>query len=375
MIDLKYLCDYTINIPIFSENPDDIAICKYLIKKYKNIIIYCHSRDEGKKINNILNSIQNGISDYVDCFTKQRERNIILKKYKDGKISFLVNVKILVEGFDSPLTKGVCFIHMPSSKTTLIQIIGRCLRLHKHKMISNVIIPYSKNDENESICNFLKIISKNDYKIKNSYMNKKIGGYINIEKIIEKKCEIKTNDIVFKYDNIYNSLGHYLSSEDVWNKNYEMVIKFLNETKKRPSTHSENKKIKSLGYWISTQQYLFSLKKGIFISKKYLDIWTFLTLESEHKILFKSSFEIWKNKLEELKEANLIFKSKTYILKWAIVQYKMFEKNKIANEQKIILWTDFIKNNTKFIDIVKKNIHIVDKPIKNEYIILGTFSF
>ena len=32
MIDLNYLCDYTINIPIFSKNPDNSKICKYFKK-------------------------------------------------------------------------------------------------------------------------------------------------------------------------------------------------------------------------------------------------------------------------------------------------------------------------------------------------------
>ena len=46
----------------------------------------------------------------------------LLEKYKNGEIPFLVNVRILVEGFDAPITLGVCFLHMPQSKTTLIQI-------------------------------------------------------------------------------------------------------------------------------------------------------------------------------------------------------------------------------------------------------------
>ena len=42
MIDLKYLCDYTIHIPIFSEDPTNKNICVYLLNNYRNIIIYCN---------------------------------------------------------------------------------------------------------------------------------------------------------------------------------------------------------------------------------------------------------------------------------------------------------------------------------------------
>ena len=51
MIEKGYLCDYTINIPIFTEDPTNKSVCEYLIKNYNNIIIYCNSQIEGNKIN------------------------------------------------------------------------------------------------------------------------------------------------------------------------------------------------------------------------------------------------------------------------------------------------------------------------------------
>ena len=60
MIELKYLCDYTIHIPIFSDDPDNKKICEHLLKNYKNIIIYCNSQKEGKQIN-VLEGHQNSV--------------------------------------------------------------------------------------------------------------------------------------------------------------------------------------------------------------------------------------------------------------------------------------------------------------------------
>jgi hypothetical protein len=54
MIDNKYLCDYTIHIPIFSDDPSNKNICEHLLRNYRNIIIYCNSQKEGKKINEFL---------------------------------------------------------------------------------------------------------------------------------------------------------------------------------------------------------------------------------------------------------------------------------------------------------------------------------
>ena len=178
MIDLKYLCDYQIHVPIFKQDPTNKNICEHLLNNYKNIIIYCNSQKEGKLINKLMNRLQLNSSEYIDCNTSKKNRDIIIKKFKNGGIPFLVNVRILVEGFDAPITKGVCFLHLPTNKTTLIQIIGRCLRKDeiRNKTIANVILPFSSKEDEKNICNFLKVIAKNDSRIRKSFENKTLGG-------------------------------------------------------------------------------------------------------------------------------------------------------------------------------------------------------
>jgi len=213
MIDNKYLSDYTINIPIFSDDPTNRNICEHLINNYRNIIVYCNSQKEGKIINDLLNSIRKGCSKYIDCTTSKTKRNDIIDSYKNDKIAFLVNVRILVEGFDAPITKGVCFIHLPSSKTTIIQIIGRALRLHPLKTFANIILPFSSKDDESNINKFLKILANNDTRIKKSYENKIDGGYISIEKI---KCNDLVDDkIEFRYEMIYDSMGMQLVARNL----------------------------------------------------------------------------------------------------------------------------------------------------------------
>jgi len=196
MIDLKYLCDYQIHVPIFNNDPSNKNICEHLIKNYRNIIIYCNSQKEGKEINKLLNELQLKSSEYIDCKTSKKKRDIIIEKYKKGDIPFLVNVRILVEGFDAPITKGVCFLHLPTNKTTLIQIIGRCLRLHPTKIIANIILPFTTIEDEKNICKFLKVMAKNDTRIKKSFENKTVGGYISIDNIDDDENE----DIEFKYN-------------------------------------------------------------------------------------------------------------------------------------------------------------------------------
>ena len=97
---------------------------------------------------------------------------------------------ILVEGFDAPITKGVCFMHMPKSKTTLIQIIGRALRKHPLKTYANIILPFSSDSDGGNICRFIKVMAKNDSYIKKSYKSKTLGGYISIEILFKIQSKI-----------------------------------------------------------------------------------------------------------------------------------------------------------------------------------------
>jgi len=184
MIEQKYLCDYNIHVPVFNDDPTNRNICEHIIKNYRNIIIYCNSQKEGKLINKLMNKIQKGCAEYIDCNTPKIKRNKVIELYKKDYLPFLINVRILVEGFDAPKTKGICFMHLPSSKTTLIQIIGRSLRLHPLKEKAELILPYSCEDDEKSINNFLRVMANNDRRIKKSYENKK---------------KIKTSKRIYRY--------------------------------------------------------------------------------------------------------------------------------------------------------------------------------
>jgi superfamily II DNA or RNA helicase len=275
MIEQKYLCDYSVHIPIFSNNATNKNICEHLIKNYKNIIIYCNCQKEGKAINQLMNKILPNCSKYIDCDTPKKEREKTIDSYKCGTIPFLVNVKILVEGFDAPITKGVCFMHLPNSNNTVIQIIGRALRLHPQKNIANIILPFSTKEDEGAINKFLKIIARNDNRIKKSYMNKNLCGYITIDKVIKENAEIEKkkedynieneeeDEAEFKFSLIYNSMGKLENYEEIWMDKLERVKKYIDENGKRPSSESDDKKIKEIGVWICTQTANYKKKKYI----------------------------------------------------------------------------------------------------------------
>jgi len=312
MIEMKYLCDYQIHVPIFNEDPSNINICEHLLKNYRNIIIYCNSQKEGKIINKLMNKLQNNCSAYIDCNVGKKKRNEIIEKYNSGKIPFLVNVRTLIEGFDSPITKGVCFLHLCKNKTTTIQIIGRCLRLHHSKQISNIILPFSTKDEDKTICKFLTVVAKNDKKIGSSFAKKKTGGYISIEKIVDDDIVAKEEenndeeednegrDIELKYNLIYNSLGVLENGEQRWLQRFDELLNYIDLNSKRPSSIDKNKNIKFLGQWSFNQQTNYKKKQQIMNNEEIYQKWNQFINNEKYKMYFLSNYENWKNKFDEL---------------------------------------------------------------------------
>jgi superfamily II DNA or RNA helicase len=307
MIEAGHICDYMINVPIFTDDPSNVSICKYLIKNYRNIIIYCNSTKEGKNINKILNGLQNKCSEYIDCYTSKTIRNRNIKKFKEGELQFLVNVRILVEGFDAPITKGVCFLHLPSSSTTIIQIIGRCLRPHKesNKRYANIILPYSTNEDAKSINKFLKEVARNDRKIREAYENKKLGGRMNMDSTQNEEDEMTEDledELELKFEMIYDRMGKLLNGDDIWMKQLEMVKKYIDEHKKRPSDKDKNKEIKTLGIWLLRQIYNSKYRKQIMKNEDIYQKWILFINDSKYKGYFLDDKTKWRNRLEEVKK-------------------------------------------------------------------------
>jgi superfamily II DNA or RNA helicase/tRNA(Ser,Leu) C12 N-acetylase TAN1 len=383
MIELKYLCDYQIHVPIFNDDPTNKNICEHLLKNYRNIIIYCNSQKEGKLINKLMNKLQLNSSEYIDCNTSKKKRDIIIEKYKNGEISFLVNVRILVEGFDAPITKGVCFMHLPTNKTTLIQIIGRCLRLHETKTIANIILPFSSNDDEKNICNFLKVMAKNDSRIKKSFENKRLGGYISIENTNEEDTETENEDIEFKYNMIYNSLGILQNGEKIWIKRLDEVKLYIDTNNKRPSSKDKSKDIKQLGKWLSHQVTNYRNIKYIMLNEKIYNKWTEFINDKRYILYFQSNEEKWIKQLDELKHyidlnnkrpsqydknSNIV-----QLQKWIGTQQTNYKNKKqiMLNEWIYNRWTEFI-NDKQYITYFQSNEEIWIKRLNEVKLYIDT---
>ena len=420
MIELKYLSDYTIHIPIFLNNKtdnnkiddnnideidkvakskkskktkiintnSDINICKYLLERYSNMIIYCNSHVEGQKIVKLFNQLQLNSAKYIDCLTSPKIRNQIINDYKLGNIQFLVNVRILVEGFDAPITQGVVFMHLPSSKTTIIQIIGRALRLYENKKYANIILPYETEEDQKSISKFLNILARHDNRIKQTFKNKSIGGYINIENVVtEELTEDQQTEFQFKYEMVYDNMGELLNGQEIWMNKLEEVKKYIDEHKQRPTKENKNKEIQRLGYYLHNQIKSYKNKTNIMKNEIIYNKWTTFINDEKYKQYFLDNITKWMNMLDNvskyinennkrppthsdnnyvkqmaqwISDCQKHYKNKEYIMKDSNI--KQLWKNFIENYQYY-----FIDNNTKWIDILNKVKNYINEHKKTPF--------
>jgi tRNA(Ile)-lysidine synthase TilS/MesJ len=94
------------------EDPSNKNICEYLIKNYRNVIIYCNSQKEGKEINKLMNDLQLNCCEYIDCKTPKKKRVDIIDKYikvTDKESAITARELSKTEGLFVGYTSGAAF--------------------------------------------------------------------------------------------------------------------------------------------------------------------------------------------------------------------------------------------------------------------------
>ncbi len=99
-----------------------------------------------KHAHEIMASLPPAISAMVTGETDKKERNSIIKKYKEREIRYLTSVGTLTTGFDVPHTQVIALLRKTESSSLLTQIMGRAWRLHDGKEYS-VLLDYAENIE------------------------------------------------------------------------------------------------------------------------------------------------------------------------------------------------------------------------------------
>ena len=188
-------------------------------------------------------------------------------------------------------------------------------------------------------------MAKNDSRIKKSFENKTLGGYISIENLEEIDDE-ENEDIEFKYNMIYDSMGFLTNRNEIWFNKLKQLEEYIIKNNKRPSQSDEDIIIKKISSWVSTQIKNYSKNEYIMndeiIRKDWFD---FIT---KYKEYFLSNNEIWFNNIKEVEKyiiKNNKLPSKNYkkIGYWISDQKKNYKNNKRIMKDDDIrkAWIDF----------------------------------
>ena len=307
LIRQNYLTDYEITFPVFKQLTNQ-HICQYLVNRCHHYIIYCSNHEHGSKINQLINQMLPNSSAYVDCYTPKHLRKEYLEKYSTGKLLYLVNVRVLTEGFDAPITQGVCLLQIPSSKILAIQILGRTLRLHPNKSKANILFPIDWNQEYDTVARCVKILTDNDDKYQKLSCSKDYAGYLNIIPIIDTNTnhENDTDDEIDMdnwdpvYENVFDSMGRCLDYTERWFYYLNQVEKYIREYNKLPSSKSKSPDVKRLGQWLDHQKQNEKSRKYTMSNETIYQSW--LAFKAKYPDFFLDNAQVWKKKVEQVEE-------------------------------------------------------------------------
>ena len=204
-INNKYLTDYKIYIPyidcnhikkIISDKKNIRLIRKYdsqyvataiiLLKQINNgdhnhLITYHNNIKSIKIFCDLLEFLNKKLYNddiyirYLEGSDSMSVRNTTINKFNENKLAILCTARVLNEGVDIPIIDSICFVDDKYSTTDIIQCIGRCLRLHKDKSLSKIIIPifcdniYGK--KYSTLIRIFKSLTTTDTEILNFFTN------------------------------------------------------------------------------------------------------------------------------------------------------------------------------------------------------------
>lgn len=145
--------DKAINIQ--SRNKSAVELYQKLVEKNPDLakcIINCISINHARKVANLFQEAGIG-ADAVYGAIDQKERDDIVKRYKEGQLNVLTNVNILTEGFDVPQASLAINLRPTLSVVIAKQRGGRALRLDQENPAKHaVIVDYlDKNEKKRNL--------------------------------------------------------------------------------------------------------------------------------------------------------------------------------------------------------------------------------
>uniref|UniRef100_A0A6C0LXD6 Type III restriction enzyme n=1 Tax=viral metagenome TaxID=1070528 RepID=A0A6C0LXD6_9ZZZZ len=243
-----WLTDYHIHTPIFltdgAENVDtSSAYADYVARNvksntYTRVLAYSNRLDAAKRFADSLE--ERGVKcGYFDGTTPIKHRKRIIGDLTRGTIQVLSTVNTIGEGMDIPSADCVVFVEPRRSHVSIIQCVGRVVRLGSDKPLTHVVLPVTVYNTTTSldvaeceVAKFLRMLAKYDTEISRSAKRGSIGSRLTIE-----RCDTETIDersVEYMFENVYDSIGQFVSGIDRIAQGIETLRKWCVANKRRP---------------------------------------------------------------------------------------------------------------------------------------------
>ncbi|MCK0162978.1 DEAD/DEAH box helicase [Marinobacter sp. S6332] len=108
------------------------------------VMIFAATVDHAKEITGYLPAHQTAL---ITGATELRERDLLIQRFKQRELKYLVNISVLTTGFDAPHVDFIAILRPTQSVSLYQQIVGRGLRLDEGKQ-NCLVIDYAGNNVN-----------------------------------------------------------------------------------------------------------------------------------------------------------------------------------------------------------------------------------
>ncbi len=115
-----------------------------LAAERKGVMIFAATVDHAREITGYLPEQQTAL---ITGATELSERDVLIQRFKQRQLKYLVNVSVLTTGFDAPHVDFIAILRPTQSVSLYQQIVGRGLRLDEGKQ-DCLVIDYAGNHVN-----------------------------------------------------------------------------------------------------------------------------------------------------------------------------------------------------------------------------------
>jgi superfamily II DNA or RNA helicase len=352
---------------------------------FKKTIVYISNKTKAELLRNILEQMQKGFKNMshrkfsldiykiVDDMTNT-EKKKEQEKFIRSERSVLISVNIFNEGVDIPCVDSVMFAEERYSQTTIVQNIGRCLRLdsnNKNKLgyviIPNILYEIAEDENNQFYSSKFKVIRnciniiKNN-KSKNFLFKKFTNNKNNLENIDSDIDSGDDNDIENELDDEINNVNNEnkinLDIDGFMNSNIEL-LKYFKITGTFDG-YISNTTLDEIREKYVIKEKINNIKDYAYkIKKDKNDQWLRLDIDYKNEWISWNNFltNIESPKYEDAKKIieNLCNDHKLDIKKWS--NFKDIYDYLLSNEQEEEYdyeQSPFGNNNFKLIDNIKR---------------------